>query len=172
MADNYLEKRYAEVFGSSGPSQTPIQRKSIDKLLRLSRGFVRYDRTYVVHHLQTEAITAAVQYPGSLQMHTVLKGPESGIVCKQLLFPVRGAEPEAFILVCTEREESPRLFTELGMALQSMLLKAADLGLGGVAFLDFDKEKLQTELCLQQKVLAVLALGKPLGGTDSESLIV
>ena len=48
MADNYLEKRYEEVFGRGAKPKAPA-RPSLDRLLALDRSYRGYDKSYVVH---------------------------------------------------------------------------------------------------------------------------
>ena len=50
---------------------------------------------------------------------------------------------------------------DLGIAAQSMLLKATEMGLGGVIVCAFDRETLRRDLALPMDPLAVLAIGKP-----------
>ena len=176
MADNYLEKRYEEVFGkSSGKSSPSLHRQSIDTLLLKNRSFRGYDTSYVVHSLQLQAIMAVNCRVASsvnaqrLRFHPVTRGPESDIVnshirmgraLPELHLPFPGTEPEAFIVVCSSSTD-PGLFIDLGISLQSMLLKAVDLGLGGLIIRNFDAEPLQRELGLPLAPVAVLAIGKP-----------
>ena len=50
---------------------------------------------------------------------------------------------------------------DLGIASQSMLLKATEMGLGGIVICAFDREALRRGLQLPLDPLAVLAVGKP-----------
>ena len=58
MADNYLEKRYEEVFGTSGRHKAAPARPGLDVLLLRNRSFRGYDKTYVVHRRQLDAMIA------------------------------------------------------------------------------------------------------------------
>lgn len=181
MADNYLEKRYEEVFGHGGSgsaSKTVAmpRRASLDKLLQSNRSFRGYDKSHVVHRLQLDAMIAVNAKIASgmnaqrLRFHPVTRGPEADVVLRhirlggalpELGLPLPGTEPEAFIIVCATCEENPIIDIDLGISLQSMLLKAVDLGLGGVIIRNFDKAELQAGLGLALAPLAVLAVGKP-----------
>lgn len=177
MADNYLEKRYEEVFGkgSGARSLTPV-RASLDKLLHMNRSFRGYDKSHVVHRRQMDAIVAVNPLLASggnaqsLRFHIVTKGDESATVLKhirmgaalpELKLPFPGTEPEAFVVVCSTCEETPVLDIDLGISLQSMLLKSVDLGLGGLIIRNFDREAIRDALGLPFQVVAVLAIGKP-----------
>ena len=177
MADNYLEKRYEEVFGSNSVRRTATPaRASLDKLLLLNRSYRGYDKSYVVHKLQLDAIvTVNTKIASSvnsqrLRFLEITRGPLAdtvnrniamGRLLPELHLPLPGTEPEAFIVVCATCEENPGLDIDLGISLQSMLLKAVDLGLGGIIIRNFNRDALQAELGLELTPLAVLAIGKP-----------
>ncbi|MCQ2153981.1 MAG: nitroreductase family protein [Bacteroidales bacterium] len=178
MADNYLEKRYEEVFGAGAKPSAPTlpARKSLETLLHRNRSFRGYDKSYEVHLRQLEAIIAVNPMLGSaknrqcLRFHPVTKGPESEKVFSCLHFggaapgvplPFPGTEPEAFIVVCSTVGETPSVCIDLGISLQSMMLKAVDMGLGGIIIRNIERGRLQDELGLALEPLAVLVIGKP-----------
>ena len=177
MADNYLEKRYEEVFGKGQSKTSPLTRKpSLDTLLLRNRSYRGYDKSYEVHIRQLQTIIAVNPKVASsinmqrLRFRPVTKGPDADIVnshirmgraLPELHLPFPGTEPESFIIVCSTAEENPGIDIDLGISLQSMLLKAVELGLGGIIIRNFDIEPLQKELNLPLKPLAVLAIGKP-----------
>lgn len=177
MADNYLEKRYAEVFGNGGGKQTPhLQKASLDRLLFLNRSYRGYDKNYVVHRLQLESIVSVNTRIASgmnaqrLRFRLVTKGEEADLILSnihlggslpELHLPLPGTEPEAFIIVCTEGQENAIIDIDLGISLQSMLLKAVDLKLGGIIIRNFDKDGIKSGLGLELNPIAVLAIGKP-----------
>lgn len=176
MADNYLEKRYEEVFSSSKPSVPTVKRLPLDRLLLKNRSYRGYDRNYKVHPLQMKAIVdvntriASGSNAQTLRFHMVTEGPEAdkvlgaihlGGALPELHLPFPGTEPEAFIVVCSTAGENPIVDIDLGISLQSMLLKAVDLGLGGIIVRNFDRNALQQTLGLPLVPLAVLAIGKP-----------
>ena len=77
--------------------------------------------------------------------------------------PSCGSAPEAFIIVCgPSSTPGPDTLIALGMSLQTMSLKAVDLGLGSLIISDFDKAALKAALNLPSVPLAILAIGKPL----------
>ncbi len=175
MADNYLEKRYAEVFGANVP-KAGARRPGLDILLARNRSYRGYDKNYEVHPRQLETILAVNTKLGSgmnaqrLRFHPVVKGPQAdavlaniglGAALPELHLPLPGSEPEAFIVVCATCEENPIVDIDLGISLQSMALKAVELGLGCVMIRNFKPEALQSALGLPLKPLAVLAVGKP-----------
>lgn len=176
MADNYLEKRYDEVFGAGARKPSGFRHKSLDALLEGNRSFRGYDKSHVVVPRQLELIIDVNRKVASsvnmqrLRFHPVVKGPEADIVLRhirlgrglpELHLPFPGTEPEAFIIVASAAPENSSLDIDLGISLQSMLLKAVDLGLGGIIIRNFDREELKAELSLPLDILAVVAIGKP-----------
>lgn len=174
MADNYLEKRYAEVFGAGAKKQH--QRPSLDILLTRNRSYRGFCKDYVVHRRQLEAMVAVNPKLASgmnrqcLRFRLVTKGEDSAKVLSrihlggalpELGLPLPGTEPEAFIIVCSTCPESALVDIDLGISLQSMLLKAVEMSLGGVIVRNFDKAALAADLALPMEPLAVLAVGKP-----------
>ena len=177
MADNYLEKRYEEVFGSgAGTRKATPSRPSLDTLLLRNRSFRGYDKTYIVHRRQLDAMIAVNTRVASsinlqrLRFRPVIKGPEADAVnahirmgrgLPELHLPFPGMEPEAFIVVCSTVPENPGIDIDLGISLQSMLLKAVELGLGGLMIRNFDREPIREALQLPYEPIAVVAVGKP-----------
>ena len=176
MADNYLEKRYEEVFGKDAGRKRAPQRPSLDTLLLHNRSYRGFDKEYVVHRRQLDAMIAVNTKVASsvnlqrLRFRPVVKGPEADAVNKyirmgrglphqQLPFP--GREPEAFIIVCSTVAENPGIDIDLGISVQSMLLKAVEMGLGGLIIRNFDREPVREALALPYEPICVIAFGKP-----------
>ena len=166
MADNYLEKRYEEVFGKDAGRRHAPQRPSLDTLLLHNRSYRGFDRDYVVHRRQLDAMIAVNTKVASsvnmqrLRFRPVVKGPEADAVNKyirmgrglpHLQLPFPGREPEAFIVVCSIAAENPGIDIDLGISVQSMLLKAVEMGLGGLIIRNFDREPIREALARNQK---------------------
>jgi len=179
MADNYLEKRYEEVFGSAGKQSASSSRpaaKSLETLLLRNRSFRGYDSSYKVHRLQLEAIvrvnTMVASGMNAQRLRFRIVDSDSGAekvlpllkmggALPELHLPLPGTEPGAFIVVCSTAPENSIIDIDLGISLQSMLLKATDLGLGGLIVRAFDKDALKQALQLPLDPIAVLVIGKP-----------
>ncbi len=176
MADNYLEKRYEEVFGPAGGHKSAPRRPSLDTLLLHNRSYRGFVKDHVVHRRQLDAMIAVNTRVASsvnlqrLRFRPVVKGPEADLVNKHirmgrglphLQLPFPGTEPEAFIVVCSTVAENPGIDIDLGISLQSMLLKAVEMGLGGLIIRNFDREPLREALALPFEPVCVLAVGKP-----------
>lgn len=174
MADGYLEKRFDEVFGSG---KTSVKRvgKPFDILFDRNRSCRGYDKSFEVTRSMLERIVsvntkiASGCNRQSLRYRIVTKGEESvtvlnniklGAALPELHLPLKGTEPEAFIVVCSVSPETKLVDIDLGISLQSMLLKAVDMGLNGLIIAAFNKEAIKEGLQLKYEPIAVLAVGK------------
>jgi nitroreductase len=75
-------------------------------------------------------------------------------------FPPEGHEPTAFVVICTKED----IFTrDVGIAAQTIMLSAVEVGLGGCMIGSFDEEKLRELLGipLELRPRLILALGRP-----------
>lgn len=77
--------------------------------------------------------------------------------------PGEGERPSAYIIVLGDTEISQSFGIDHGIASQSILLGAAELGLGGCIIATVQREALRSALAIDPrfKILHVLALGKP-----------
>ncbi len=174
MADNYLEKRYEEVFGGG---RTKVKRvgHTLDELLLKNRSQRGYLKDYVVKREELERIVGVCSKIPSARNQQVLRfrlvtrdtGAEKvlrnikmGAALPELHLPFPGTEPEAFVVVMSTMEENRMVMVDLGMALQSMLLKAVEMGLNGLVIGAFNPAKIAEELDLPYNPLMVLAIGK------------
>ena len=114
MADNYLEKRYEEVFGTK--KVTKRVGHTLDELLLRNRSTRGYHTPYVVRREELEQIVAVNTKLGSgcnrqvLRFKLVTKDTgasqvlaniKMGAALPELHLPFPGTEPEAFIIVCS-----------------------------------------------------------------------
>ncbi|MGI6296404.1 MAG: nitroreductase family protein [Armatimonadota bacterium] len=78
--------------------------------------------------------------------------------------PADGERPSAYIVVLNDTSISPTINCDHGIAVQTMLLAAAELGLGGCIFGSIDRRKLREQFDIDEHldILLVVALGKPL----------
>jgi len=116
MADNYLEKRYDEIFGHGGNSAAVRSHApGIEALLRKMAEDGPFNPAYKVMDIQMEAITrVARMLPADItgQLEIKFQGDEIFIEDKTV-------------------EGNERKGVATGIALQSMLFKAAEMGLRG-----------------------------------------
>lgn len=182
MADNYLEKRYEATLGSERPKVKRIGH-TVDELLLRNRSHRGYNRNYVVSMAELERIVGVcTKVPSArnqqvLRFRLVTKESGAGLVLPliklgaalpELHLPLQGTEPEAFIVCCSVAKESKLVDIDLGIALQSMALKATEMGLNALMIGSFNREKLTQALALPCEPLMILAVGK---GTDNIKLV-
>jgi len=77
--------------------------------------------------------------------------------------PEIGERPTGYIIILGDKTITEDFGVDLGIAAQSIMLGASELGLGGCIIASLMKEKLRSELNIPDKfdVLLVLALGLP-----------
>ncbi len=174
MADNYLEKRYEETLGK-GEIRVKRIGHTVDELLTKSRSHRGYNKAYVVSHGELERIVGVCsKLPSGCNQQAlryllvtkdtgadkVLPLIRLGAALPELHLPLPGTEPEAFIICCTTVKESKLVDIDLGIALQSMALKAVEMGLNTLMIGAFDREKMKAAFNLELDPLMVLAVGK------------
>lgn len=172
MADNYLEKRMEDY-----RNQTPTRRRvaTLGRLLLRNRSYRGYDSKFVVREDQLRSIIEIATLCPSARNQQVLRfrpvlGDEAdkvlshirlGGALPELHLPFPGTEPRAFVVICSTVEESKYVDIDLGIVAQSMLLRATELGLGGICIGAFDHADIRQKLGLPYEPLLVLAIGRP-----------
>ena len=174
MADNYLEKRYEETLGK-GKIRVKRIGHTLDELLMKSRSYRGYNKNYTVSRAELERIAGVCSKLPSGCNQQVLRyllvtketGAEKvlplirmGAALPELHLPLPGTEPEAFIICCSTVTESKLVDIDLGIALQSMALKAVEMGLNTLMIGAFNKEALREAFALELEPLMILAVGK------------
>lgn len=174
MADNYLEYRKQEI-EERRKKTARRSHPSLDTLLHRNRSYRGYDPDRVVTEqelrelVKATTLTASGMNRQALRFHLVTSGKAGKILPLITLgaalprehLPHPGSEPQAFIVVCSSVPEDRVIGIDLGFAGQSILLKATEMGLGGIFILNFRKEALREALALPLEPLAVIAIGKP-----------
>ncbi len=174
MADNYLEKRQEELANSQ---KKVVKRNhlSLDTLLHRNRSYRGFSAAVDVSEAQLRELVGVVPLVASGMNRQSLRfrlvtGADAALVhplvklgaaLPEEHLPHPGMEPKAYIVVCSAVPEDKVVDMDLGIAAQSILLKATEMGLGGIFILNFRREALQEALGLSLEPLAVLGLGKP-----------
>ena len=181
MADNYLEKR-EEALRTAGRVVLRRNTPSLDSLLLKNRSHRAYDTSYKVAMRQLEAIVSVnTKIPSGrnaqrLRFKLIDAGSGGADFCRflhlggflpELHLPAPGTEPQAFIVVCSTEAETPTIDIDMGISLQSMALKAVEIGLNALIVRAFDHQEVKEALSLPSEPLAVLAIGK---GTEKIEL--
>lgn len=174
MADNFLEKKFEEL--KNGNRQTKGKKTtSLETLLLKNRSYRGYDKNTVVLRSTLEKIVSVNNKIPSARNQQVLRfklvtkstGAEKvlpniklGGALPELHLPFPGTEPEAFIIICSTVPEDRMVDIDLGISTQSMLLRAVEIGLNGIAIGAFNKEQIKTLFDLPYEPLLILAIGK------------
>ena len=177
MADNYLEKKFEE-FRSGKPAavkhKSTSNNPSLDSLLLKNRSYRGYDPSYKVSEEELRKIVeVCTKIPSGRNAQLlryrlvteeeaprVQKLTKWGAALPELNLPFPGTEPNAFIIICSTVAENKWVDIDLGIASQSMLLKAVEMGLNGICIGAFNKERLMEEFKLEYEPVLLLAIGK------------
>lgn len=172
MADGYLERRMEE-FNSGAKKKA--KHISLDMLFENNRSVRGYKKDFVVRRDMLERIVgvntkiASGKNQQALRFKLVTKGEDADFVLEnvklggmlpELHLPFKGTEPEAFVIVCGSVPENKILDIDLGISLQSMSLKATEMGLNALIICAFNKGNITEHFGLQYEPLAILAVGK------------
>ncbi len=90
----------------------------------------------------------------------------AGLISSQVKLPPDGHHPSAYIIICHDTEiapESPALLKDVGIAAQTIMLAAAEAGLGGCMIGCFNAAQVKEAFGLAENIIPelVLAIGKP-----------
>lgn len=173
MADNYIGKKMEDFY--SGKSTSLVKkRSSLKQLLLKNRSYRGYDNSYEVRADQLRRIievncaTPSAMNQQVLRFRPVLVDESDKVLpfirmggaLPELHLPLPGTEPKAFIVICSTVDEGRYVDIDLGIAAQSMLLQAVEIGLNGICIAAFDKTAIKQSLSLQYEPLLILAIGK------------
>lgn len=173
MADNYLENKFEE-FRKKTVARKPAV--SLGTLLRRNRSYRGFDQSSPVTQAQLRRIAEVCTLVPSGRNQQVLRlklltrnnGADQmqglyklGAALPELHLPFPGTEPEAFIIICSTVDPDKWVHMDVGIAAQSMLLKAVEMGLGGICIGAFNKQALIETFALPYEPVLMLAIGKP-----------
>lgn len=173
MADNYLEKRAQEL--SQARPRVVRRNPSLESLLKRNRSYRGYDASRPVTREDLLRMLEVVPWVGSGMNAQPLRfrlvtGEEAALVhplvklgaaLPQEHLPHPGEEPSAYLVICSA--SSGRVVdVDMGIAAQSILLRAVEMGFGGIFILNFKPQALREALSLPLEPLAVVGIGKPL----------
>lgn len=175
MADNYLEKKMEDYLSGTSSAKSKSSRR-LEGLLMKNRSYRGYDNSYVVRPDQLRRIiSVATKIPSARNSQLLRFRPVTheeaakvspyirlGGALRDLKLPFEGTEPRAFVVICSATTEPDHyVYIDLGIAAQSMLLQAVEIGLGGICIGAFDKQAVKESLALPYEPLLVVAIGKP-----------
>lgn len=173
MADNYLEKKMEEYRSRSVASKS-ASAVPLNRLLLLNRSYRGYDQRRVVSEEELRRIVSVNTRLGSArnqqclrfrmvtadEAHKVLPHIKLGGALPELHLPIEETEPQAFIIVCSTIEENKWVDIDLGISVQSMMLKATEMGLNGICIGAFNAQAITETFALPYAPLLIVAIGK------------
>lgn len=172
MADNYLERRMEDY--RAQPATPQRRAATLERLLTRNRSVRGYDARFVVRADQLRRIAAVcARIPSAHNRQALRLRLVQADEAPKLLphirmggalpgegLPLAGTEPNAFIVVCSTEPEDRWIDIDLGIAVQSMLLQAVEIGLNGLCIGAFDRAAVAEALGLPCEPLLVVAIGK------------
>ena len=174
MADNYIENKFDE-YNSKKKVVYKSAGRSLDQLLRANRSYRGYDPAYKVSKSVLEKLVAVnTLLPSAKNQQAlrfklvteetgadiVLDNIKLGGMLPELHLPFAGTEPKAFIIICSTAPESKMLHVDVGIAAQSMLLKAVELGYNGLIIGAYNAKKIEEAFALPYPPVLILAIGE------------
>ena len=149
------------------------RRVSLVSLLTKNRSTRGYDISFKVRKDQLLSLVEAARLAPSAmnqqtlryrlvteeEAHLVLPHIRMGAALRELKLPLPGTEPNAFVVICSEKE-GRFVDMDLGIATQTILLRAVEMGLNGICIAAFDKEKVREALQLTVAPQLIIPIGR------------
>ena len=172
MADNYLGRKMEE-YEAQKCASVRTRRVSLASLLAKNRSTRGFDTSFKVRKDQLLSLVEAVRLAPSAmnqqvlryrlvteeEAHLILPHIRMGAALPELKLPLEGTEPNAFVVICTDKE-SRYVDMDMGIATQTMLLRAVEMGLNGICIAAFDHEAVREALHLPLAPQLILAIGR------------
>ncbi|MBQ2423805.1 MAG: nitroreductase family protein [Alistipes sp.] len=172
MADNYLGKKMEDFL--AGKNSAPKRTMTFAKLVAKNRSYRGFDNTFTVREDQLRRIMEVVPLCPSarnqqvLRLRAVLSDEADKVLphirlggaLRDLKLPLPGCEPRAFIVICSTVAEEKYVNMDIGIAAQTMLLQAVEIGLNGICIGAFDKQAVKESLALPYEPMLILAIGR------------
>ncbi len=149
------------------------RRVSLVSLLTKNRSTRGYDASFKVRKDQLLSLVEAARLAPSAmnqqtlryrlvteeEAHLVLPHIRMGAALRELNLPLPGTEPNAFVVICSEKE-GRFVDMDLGIATQTILLRAVEMGLNGICIAAFDKEQVREALQLAVAPQLIIPIGR------------
>ena len=172
MADNYLGRKMEE-YEAQKCASVRTRRVSLQSLLTKNRSTRGFDASFKVRHDQLRSLVEAARLAPSAmnqqvlryrlvteeEAHLLLPHIRMGAALPELRLPLEGTEPNAFVVICTDKE-GRYVDMDMGIAIQTMLLRAVEMGLNGLCIAAFDGEAVREALKLPLTPQLILAIGR------------
>ena len=172
MADNYLGRKMEE-YEAQKCASVRTRRVSLSSLLTKNRSTRGFDSSFKVRKDQLLSLVEAARLaPSAMNQQAlryrlvteeeaplVLPHLRLGTALPDMKLPLEGTEPNAFVVICATKE-GRFVDIDLGIAAQSILLRAVEMGLNGVCIAAFDPEEVQKALQLPLVPQLLIAIGR------------
>ena len=172
MADNYLGRKMEE-YEAQKCASVRTRRVSLVSLLTKNRSTRGFDSSFKVRKDQLLSLVEAARLaPSAMNQQAlryrlvteeeaplVLPHLRLGTALPDMKLPLEGTEPNAFVVICATKE-GRFVDIDLGVATQSILLRAVEMGLNGVCIAAFDPEAVQKALQLPLVPQLLIAIGR------------
>ena len=155
--------------------------KSFREIVIANRSYRGYDESYKFTKEKLEEYVDLTRFtPSSVNMQpfkyyvayeksnvdTIQKMTKWARALPELNLPYEGKRPTGFIVICQDTNifaNTNRFMKDVGIVAQTILLQAAEDGLGGCMIGNFNAEEVKSTLNLSDNLLPLLivALGKP-----------
>ena len=172
MADNYLGRKMEE-YEAQKCASVRTRRVSLQSLLAKNRSTRGFDTSFKVRKDQLMSLVEAARLAPSARNQQVLRYRlvteeeatlllphiRLGGALPELNLPLKGFEPNAFVVICSDKE-GRYVDMDMGIASQTMLLRAVEMGLNGVCIAAFDHKAVCEALQLSVSPQLILAIGR------------
>lgn len=172
MADNYLGRKMEE-YEAQKCASVRTRRVSLQSLLAKNRSTRGFDSSFKVRKDQLISLVDAARLAPSAmnqqvlryrlvteeEAHLVVPHIRLGGALPELKLPLAGTEPNAFVVICTDKE-SRYVDMDMGITTQTILLRAVEMGLNGVCIAAFDHDAVREALQLPLTPQLILAIGR------------
>lgn len=174
MADDYLGRKMEEYRARAAAPAVQKTLASLNRLLLKNRSHRGYDSRFTVRADQLRSmIEVNTRIPSARNQQVlrfrpvladeaplVLPHIRLGGALPELHLPLPGSEPRAFILICSTVPEDRYVDIDLGISVQSMLLRSVEMGLNGICIGAFDRARIREAFDLPWEPLLILGVGK------------
>lgn len=174
MADDYLGRKMEEYRARAAAPAVQKTLASLNRLLLKNRSHRGYDSRFTVRADQLRSmIEVNTRIPSARNQQVlrfrpvladeaplVLPHIRLGGALPELHLPLPGSEPRAFILICSTVPEDRYVDIDLGISVQSMLLRGVEMGLNGICIGAFDRARIHEAFDLPWEPLLILGVGK------------
>ncbi|MGL4994163.1 MAG: nitroreductase family protein [Bacteroidales bacterium] len=149
------------------------------ELVRKNRSYRRFDQSYEIYRnellqlVDLARLSASARNLQPLRFKMIYDTKQCESIfpylgwagyLKDWAGPIEGERPSAYIIVAYDTQLTDNIFCDDGIAMQSILLGAVEMGLGGCIIGSCNRSKIQELLTIDPRysICYVIAIGKPI----------